>query len=286
MGQMKGRKDGPEAHLRAVVMPALALAVLITPAEPARAQAGQEPREHSGAITAGDAANRYERQYGEPEFWTLSLLVGPEARLADLPRGAIRTVGRLLAVELPRQRLQVQLCTEDDRGCLDLDKPVPEIADAFFAQAIFRHEDMAEVVGAFGVVGDGFGFWSFSSGPPRAERDRTRAITIEDLVISPTAYVGRTVAVQGCFQGRNLFEDMPEGSALDRDDWVLKDGGCFIWITGHPPRGEGFSLDLDDRGATTYRLEVAGVPDVRDGLVYLEASAVRLLGRTANDPEG
>jgi len=104
-------------------------------------------------------------------------------------------------------------------------------------------------------------------------------------VISPTRYVGRRIAVRGRFQGRNLFDDMPKKSALSRDDWVLKDSGCFIWVTGRAAKGDGFSLDLDDRSAASYRLEVEGEPEVHDGLVYLKASAVRLLGRADDEPE-
>jgi len=249
------------------------------------AQTEGTPEYHSWSVTNRDIANRYESQYGEPEFWTLTLLVGPDAR-RDVPaQRSIRTVGRLRVMERPRSVPQVWLCTEDNRGCLDLDTPVREIGDAFFAEASFRRDNVAEVVGAFGVDGARFLFWSFASAPPGPERNRTRAVTLEDLVISPAEYVGRRIAVRGRFQGRNLFEDMPEKSALGRDDWVLKDAGCFIWVTGHAAQGDGFSLDLDDRAAASYRLEVEGEPEVHDGLIYLKASTVRLLGRAIDDPE-
>jgi len=83
---------------------------------------------------------------------------------------------------------------------------------------------------------------------------------------------------------------MPGNSARGDDDWVLEEEGCFVWVTGQPPRGDGFSLRLDDRGAADYRLEVEGVVELEDGLVYLRASAVRLLGRHRDrgdeEPEG
>jgi len=264
-------------------------------------------------VTNGEIVNRYEQMYGPPEFWTLTLLVGPDAR-RDVPnQQSIRTIGRLQVMERPGQIPLVDLCVEDTNDCLPLDMPVREISNAFFGDASFHRNEMAEVVGVYGANSDafaappaptvqsqrpqpvtasrgGFLFWSFSAAPPFERAARQRTVTLEDLIIEPEAFVGRTVVVRGAFRGRNLFDDMPGKSARGRDDWVLKDGPCFVWVTGHPPRGDGFTLRLDDRGASDYRLEVEGVPELRDGLVYLEASTVRLLGRQRDTgdegPEG
>ena len=56
----------------------------------------------------------------------------------------------------------------------------------------------------------------------------------------------------------------------------------FVWVTGKAPKGKGFALDLERRSDAAYRLEVEGRTEVRDGLVYLRAREVRLLGRVAD----
>ena len=63
--------------------------------------------------------------------------------------------------------------------------------------------------------------------------------------------------------------------------WLRQDGAWSVFtLAGRRP------LDLDEPAASAFRLEVEGEPEVRDGLVYLQASSVRLLGRGGDDPEG
>jgi hypothetical protein len=96
---------------------------------------------------------------------------------------------------------------------------------------------------------------------------------------------GKAVIVRGEFRGANLFADMPAGTQLSPGDWVLRDPPFAVWVTGKPPRGEGFSLDPRSRADTRWRLEVEGTAKARDGFVYLRAKRIRLVGHTpTGDP--
>jgi hypothetical protein len=251
---------------------------------------------HVSWTVASREVSKYEGLYGETLFVSLELLVGPLAREADVPaRRTIRTSGLFYVIDKPGGVPACSLCTEE-HDCLSLDRPTRDIADAFFSGATFRNGEAAEVVGAFGVPEDGaspatgttagasgFVFWSFASGPARERGAAGGGMTLEQLVRAPRQHEGRTITVRGVFRGANLFEDLPPESRRDAGDWVLRDGPFFIWVTGHAPRGKGFSLDPASRESAAYRLEVEGRPAVRGGLVYLRASEVRLLGRV-KDP--
>jgi hypothetical protein len=252
----------------------LALALLGTP---------QNPLAPVGQRFQSDDTSRYEGLYGKPEFWSLELLTpmaGESQDLAIIPTNkSIRTLGRLFVVMRPHPDPPLgQLCTEEQRHCLSLAKPVPEISDAFSIEAPSRRGDEMEIVGAF--TDRGFIFWSFMSGPPREKSASSGGVPLESLVRGPDHYKGRTIVVRGSFRGRNLFGDMPAGSATGRSDWVLRDGPFFIWVTGKAPKGAGFALSLDRASDASYRLEVEGRPERKGGLVYLRAQGVRLLGRT------
>lgn len=97
-----------------------------------------------------------------------------------------------------------------------------------------------------------------------------------EILENPAEYAGKTVRIRGQFRGRNLFGDLPAGTERGRDDWVLKDGDRALWVTGKPPRGKGFALDPAYKGDTVRWLEVAGKPEVANGIVYLRASKVIL----------
>lgn len=251
---------------------------------------------HVSWTVASRDISKYEGLYGEALFVSLELLVGPLARDADVPAGrTIRTSGLFHVVDKAGGAPECSVCTEEHH-CLSLDAPSRDIAEAFFSGASFRNGEEADVVGAFGISPEGsvpttgatggrrgFVFWSFASGPNGERGGGTGEVTLERLVRAPRQYEGRPIAVRGVFRGANLLEDMPPESRRDAGDWVLRDGPFFIWVTGHAPRGKGFSLDPASRGSAAYRLEVEGRPAVRGGLVYLKASEVRLLGRV-KDP--
>jgi hypothetical protein len=275
----------------------------------------QDPMPHdAGYSIQSDGSNRYEAMYGKPEFYSLDLLVGLLPGEGNAPANqSIRTVGILYVIEKPGAPPSCSLC-KDERHCLSLDNPAPEIRDALFQEAAFRRGDEAEVVGAFAnpegerplpppkvPVEDarvktkppapalmpavaGFFFWSFHSGPPREKTADTGWVSLESLVRRPDRYQKRTIAVRGLFRGRNLFGDLPADSQKSRSDWVLRDGPFFIWVTGKAPKGKGFALDLARQSDSAYRLEVEGRAEVRGGLVYLRAREVRLLGHVTDSP--
>lgn len=94
------------------------------------------------------------------------------------------------------------------------------------------------------------------------------------IIQEPAAYLGKKTRIYGQFRGRNLFGDLPPGSARGKDDWVLKDGDTAIWIVGKTPKGEGWKLDLEYKGDSKNWLEVEGKPEVQNGILYLKASRV------------
>lgn len=238
-----------------------------------------EPPPPRTTIQSDGDPGRYEVMYGKPEFWSLELL-----RSEGVPRNqSIRTVGLFSVAMRPHpEPPQGQICVEE-LFCLPLANPVPEISDAFFIDSWSRKGHEMEVVGAF--TEKGFIFWSFVSGPPRKKAADSGGLPLENLVRQPDRYQGRTIVVRGFFRGRNLFGDMPAASGKGKSDWVLRDGPFFVWVTGKRPKGDGFALDLDRPSDATYRLEVEGRPELENGIVYLKAEAVRLLGRTAEkDP--
>ncbi|MEO8499502.1 MAG: hypothetical protein ABI565_01205 [Vicinamibacteria bacterium] len=130
----------------------------------------------------------------------------------------------------------------------------------------------------------------FDQGWPRisitvfAIRDRTNPESMRpkeiggglsrQILDEPSAYSGKTTKILGQFRGRNLFGDLPAGSARGKDDWVLKDGDTAIWVMGKAPKGDGWKLDLDYKGDSKTWLEVEGKPEVMNGVVYLKASRV------------
>ncbi|MEO8360023.1 MAG: hypothetical protein ABI672_08340 [Vicinamibacteria bacterium] len=112
---------------------------------------------------------------------------------------------------------------------------------------------------------------TYDSAPKNEPRSGGLARQILD---DPGSYLGKKARVYGQFRGRNLFGDLPEGSARTPDDWVLKDGDTAMWVTGKEAKGKGWKLDPAYKGDTKNWLEVAGKPEVSNGVVYLKASDV------------
>lgn len=237
--------------------------------------------EHNATISTHDAS-RYEGLYGLPIYWSLSLIVGPTGQDPPPPNTSIRTRGILSASPKQGSVPDVKLCEDSMRRCLALATPAPEIHDAFFFDAPFRHGHEAQVVGAF--TDQGFLFWSFDSSP-RAEGAEGRAPerSLERLITRPDRFVGATVTVRGNFRGANLFGDFPPETRRGKGDWVLRDGPFSIWVTGRPPTGNGWRLDAVSAVDCIWRLEVEGTVEQHDGVLYLKARRLRLLDRDAED---
>jgi hypothetical protein len=231
------------------------------------------------AAYIGRDVSKYEVLYGEPMYWSLSLIVSPTDRHEPQRNRAIVTRGVLFVFSRPGADPEVRLCEETLKYCLALTRPVPEIGAEFFGDAPFRHLHEAQVVGAF--TDEGFLFWSVDSAPPR---DRTRALGpdrgLEDLVTRPDRFVGRTVTVRGQFRGANLFGDFPAGKG--GKDWVLREGPFSIWITGRDPSGPGWRLDTASPADCVWNIEAEGKVERRAEAVFVKARRVRLLGR---DPD-
>jgi hypothetical protein len=109
--------------------------------------------------------------------------------------------------------------------------------------------------------------------PETTARSETAGVA-RRILDEPSAYSGKTTRIHGQFRGRNLFGDLPPGSARGKGDWVLKDGDTAMWVTGKTPKGDGWKLDLDYKGDSKNWLEVEGKPEVVNGVVYLKASRV------------
>lgn len=115
-------------------------------------------------------------------------------------------------------------------------------------------------------------------------RDRTNPETVRprevggglgaQILNDPAAWIGKKTRIHGQFRGRNLFADLPVGSARGKDDWVLKDGDTAMWVIGKAPKGHGWKLDLDYKGDSKSWLDVEGKPEVSNGILYLRASTV------------
>jgi hypothetical protein len=110
------------------------------------------------------------------------------------------------------------------------------------------------------------------------------APTIRALAVAPHDYVDQQVTVVGRFRGRNLFAEQPTAPGRTRWDFVIQSADASLWVTGIRPRGRGFSLDVDARVDTSAWLEVTGTVQYERGLVFLEATALRLAEAPATPP--
>jgi hypothetical protein len=254
-----------------VVVTATAAAQTPPPIEPGR----------SAHVGTGDVSH-YQGLYGEPMYWSLTLLVGDDVSEPPPRNRAILTRGVLVAYPRPKANPDVQLCDETNRHCLALNRPVPEIGAEFFADATFRNGHEAQVVGAF--TGEGFVFWSLDSGPARQRsaalgRDRR----LEELVTRPDRYLGGNATVRGRFRGANLFGDFASDAGAGKDAWVLRDGPFSIWVTGREARGEGWSLDVRSAADCVWEVEVEGKVAQRGEAVAIAARKVRLIARRPDE---
>ena len=103
------------------------------------------------------------------------------------------------------------------------------------------------------------------------------APSLRNLALVPGRYVDQRVTIQGQFRGRNLFGDQPQsppgGDA--RREFVLRSAEASVWITGKPPKGRGFTFDINSRLDTRRWLEVSGVVKEDRGLVWIVADDLK-----------
>jgi hypothetical protein len=102
------------------------------------------------------------------------------------------------------------------------------------------------------------------------------ALSLSQLLAGMKQHEGEVVRVVGRFRGRNHHGDLPAKSRRGADDWVIKSERAAVWVTGHKPGGDGWTLDLDSPGSSQW-VEVVGRPRVRDGVAYLRAMKIALV---------
>lgn len=100
--------------------------------------------------------------------------------------------------------------------------------------------------------------------------------SLRALALEPDRFVDQTVRVVGRFRGRNLFGDQPTAPGRSRWDFVLQSADASIWVTGMRPRGSDFALEIERRADANRWLEVSGTVRAARGLVFVEATAIRL----------
>lgn len=281
------------------------LVALVFPATPAHARLQQQaPGLYDDSVEMGDLP-RYEAMYGTPTFleiddemsrpWPRKTSISTVGDFVEIPGrgGGVSGAGYLgHGIDYLNPASSHMLCGE--RHCVAL-VPMEEISNLFADAALTWLRQRVEVTGAIEDLNKNspganplwvFQVWSISLRPDSPERQRgpTRS-ELESVVTSPEALDGKTIVATGVFRGANLFEDMPPETRRDGDDWVLKDGPFFVWVTGKEPKGSGFSLDTQSRSDCRWRLEVTGKVETRGDVIYLKARKVRLLG-LASDEEG
>ena len=279
-------------------------ALCLAPDVPAAPRPQVIPRPYSqrhGERYATGDLSRYEGLYGSAEFrgidddlgrpWPRMQSIRTVAVLAPSSRsgdpGAMAYTGRV--TELINKYTNFMLC--GDRYCIGV-TPVEEMFDFFNQQGRAWFHRKVEVIGAIDDVGDprdsscpcyAFRVWSVQ---PYAESEHRRpgqGSSLETLVRGPDASAGRSITVEGTFRGANLFEDLPPETRRDPADWVLKDGPFSIWVTGRPPKGDGFSLDPHARSDCEWRLEVTGKVETAARYIYLRAKSVALVRRAKDE---
>jgi len=240
------------------------LAASFLPAFPALAQQSYSP---------------YEMQYGDVIDVQLDTLIQlPESYVGR----AVRTSGRLDMLGTTGGRIWA-LATLGSRAILF---PVREAQNAFEMDARQWLGREIEVTGVVSLGEDPerhtqtviIAFWTFF-GPPEEKEGpppKSAEATLEELLTRPGSRDGDLVRVVGQFRGANLYGDLPSASRRRTSDWVIKNDLFAAWITGTKPRGSGFRLDPRMKRDTGRWLEVQGRVRTVRGVVYIEASDLKL----------
>jgi hypothetical protein len=237
------------------------------------------------ALTAGSAAAQvsydpYEQIYGAPVDVPLAQLVQGAVPYRGRP---VRTAGRV-EVCMTQDVTTRQYCLREG-GYSVLLTARPEIASNWEYAAMGLLGTRLQVVGlyepsqqaAFGPAGV-LEFWKYVTlrEEDTSDRARSRDVRLRALLQDPAKHTGALVRVVGEFRGRNLFGDLPDATERGLQDWVLRDEGDAVWVTGKPPRGSGWRLDATLKRDSGKWLEVVGRIEVWKGTVYVRASSVEL----------
>ena len=100
--------------------------------------------------------------------------------------------------------------------------------------------------------------------------------SVRALALEPDRFTEQVVTLTGRFRGRNLFGDQPNAPGRSRWDFVLASADASVWVTGLRPRGDRFTLDVEARADGNRWIEVTGTVRHARGLVYVEATTIRL----------
>ena len=234
-----------------------------------------------GLAAAADAqVNEYEARYGPTiEVSVDSLLDMPE----QYSGRAVRTRGKFEMI--PSGRGQQYGLRGTFGGYLYI-YPRQEIAATFEQEARRWGGREVEVQGSVDRGQDQetrqpivyIAIWGYLAPPDDKpiKRPDSPDTSLEDLVMKPERYDGKTVNVRGQFRGENLFGDLPSSSRDRSSDWVIKDDLFAVWVTGKKPKGSGWSLDASLKRDTGKWLQIMGRVRVRNRVVTLEAIDVVL----------
>jgi hypothetical protein len=280
----------PTPSFAVAVLTAAVLATLgpLASAQPVKVPPPVKPpqRERTAYSATNADIGKYEARYGTAEDIPL------EEVIRMLQRGerfahAVRTRGRFEdpgSGAAPRSRPTYALC--EGPRCLSPIRPVEEIAHAFeVASASFRAREL-EIVGAFDNGEVLFWIYTLATASEAQPRAPGGGLSLEALVKQEAPFGTRDVTVRGQFRGRNLFADLPADSAATPADWVIGDGPFYVWVTGKPPKGSGFSLDPSSRADCAFWLAIEGRPERHGEVVVLRARRIQFLGRSPGRASG
>jgi hypothetical protein len=104
--------------------------------------------------------------------------------------------------------------------------------------------------------------------------------SLRQLSLDPGRYEGQQVTVSGQFAGRNILGDLPQAPRISRTDFVLRNAGGAVWVSGVVPGGRGWRLDPESKLDTDQWLQVRGIVRLGEGLVWIEG---KTLARTKAD---
>lgn len=96
---------------------------------------------------------------------------------------------------------------------------------------------------------------------------------IKAILASPQEYAGKEVEIVGYFRGWDLLGETGGSPPVTRSDWVIKDQGGAIYVTGMLPEG----LDPSSKDVVWTILRLKAIVETNHQVVYLQANSVEIL---------